>query len=238
MNVIILAGGLGTRLHEKTNKIPKPMVKIGRKPMLLHIIEYFQKFELNKFIVCSGYKSHYIKDYFVKNHKVLNSNTFKYKGSEVKTINTGIKTNTGERIYKVKEYLDKNFYITYGDGLSDVDLNQVRKVNEKYNSALTLSVGHPTSRFGEIKLKKNKVLEFNEKPLLKEWINIGYMYGNLNLLNYVKKGDVFEVDSMRRLLKNSELSAHKHEGNFFPVDNIRDLKQINNLLKKGNAFWV
>ena len=238
MNIVILAGGFGTRLHEKTNKIPKPMVNIGRKPILLHIVDYFLKFNCDNFIVCSGYKSSYISTYLEKNYRKLNRNTYKYKSAEIKVINTGVKTNTGGRIHAIKEYLDDDFFITYGDGLSNVNLDLVKKVNKKSETALTISVGHPTSRFGEIDIKNNKVTKFQEKPKLKGWINIGYMYGNLSLLDYLKKDDIFEVDTMNRLLKDSQLSAYKHNGEFFPVDNIRDLREINQIYRDKKAFWV
>ena len=238
MNVLILAGGYGTRLHEKTHKIPKPMVNIGRKPILLHIIDYFLKFNCQKFIICSGYKGNYITNYLDKNYKRINRQTFRYKNAEIKVINTGVKTNTGGRIYAIKEYLDDDFFITYGDGLSDVNLDMVKKLNKKNNTALTISVGHPSSRFGLINIKNSKVTEFKEKPKLKEWINIGYMYGNLKLLDYLKKDDIFEVDTMSRLVNAEQLSAHKHNGEFFPVDNMRDLREINKIFREKKAFWI
>ncbi len=238
MNVVILAGGYGTRLHEKTQKIPKPMVNIGRKPILLHIIDYFLKFNCLNFIVCSGYKSSYITNYLSKNYKKINRQTFIYKNAEIKVINTGIKTNTGGRIYQIKDYLDDDFFITYGDVLTDVNLDLVKKINKKNNTALTLSAGQPTSRFGLIDIKNAKVTEFKEKPKRKEWINIGYMYGNKKLLAYLKKDDVFEVDTMNRLVKSKQISAHKHSGEFFPVDNLKDLREINKIYKEGKAFWV
>ena len=238
MNVVILAGGYGTRLHEKTHKIPKPMVNIGRKPILLHIVDYYLKFNCRKFIVCSGYKSSYITNYLGKNYKKIDRQTFIYKGAEIKVINTGVKTNTGGRIFAIKEYLEDEFFITYGDGLSNVNLDLVKKVNKKNNTALTLSAGHPSSRFGIIDIKNGRVTDFREKPNLKEWINIGYMFGNLKLLDYLKKDDVFEVDTMNRLINDNQLSAHKHKGEFFPVDNMRDLREINKMYQEKEAFWL
>jgi len=238
MNVVILAGGFGTRLHEKTEKIPKPMVKIGRKPMMLHIAEYYMKFNQKRFIICTGYKSRNIKSFMQKNFKILNNNSFLYKDAEFKLINTGLNTNTGGRIHAIKQYLDNEFHITYGDGLSDVKINSVIKTNKQSKTALTISVGHPTSRFGEVSLKKNLVQSFNEKPKLTGWINIGYMFGNLKLFDFLESQDVFEVDTMNKLIKASNLTAFKHTGNFFPVDTLRDLKEVNKIYKNKKAFWL
>ena len=238
MNIVILAGGYGTRLHEKTEKIPKPMVNIGRKPMLFHIIDYYMKFDQKRFIICSGYKSNYIKKYMQNKFKGINTSSFLYKDAEIKLFNTGLNTNTGGRIHAVKEHLDNEFHITYGDGLSDVDVNSVMKLHNKSKTALTISVGHPTSRFGEVNIQKNIVKSFNEKPKLSGWINIGYMFGNRKLFNYLKNDDIFEIDTMNKLIKESELSAYKHTGNFFPVDNIRDLREANKIYKDRKAFWL
>ena len=170
--------------------------------------------------------------------KGINTNSFLYKDAEIKLFNTGLNTNTGGRIHAVQEYLDNEFHITYGDGLSDVDINSVMNLHSKSKTALTISVGHPTSRFGEVNIQKNIVKSFNEKPKLSGWINIGYMFGNRKLFNYLKSDDIFEIDTMNRLIKESELSAYKHTGNFFPVDNIRDLREANKIYKDRKAFWL
>ena len=172
MKTVLLCGGLGTRLAEETDNIPKPMVKNGGKPILSHIINYYLKFNFKEIIVCSGYKHEIIKDYF-KDHE------------NIKIINTGQQAQTGARIKKIKKLIgeDENFFMTYGDGLSNIDLHSLIDFHKKQNKIATLSAVRPLPRFGNITLKGDKVIEFKEKDSLKEgWINGGFFVLNEKFL--------------------------------------------------------
>ena len=166
MKVVIFAGGLGTRISEETDYVPKPMVKIGKQPILWHIIKYYSMFGISEFIICGGYKVNIIKDYFkkFKKDKIWN----------IKVINTGNGSNTGERLRRVKKHINGTFCLTYGDGLSNVDINKLIKFHKKNKSLVTLTTVKPTPHFGKIIFKGNKVTKFVEKDQKKEnWINGG-----------------------------------------------------------------
>ena len=163
--VVILAGGKGTRMREETEFIPKPMVKIGGIPVLEHIINYISKFKNFEFIICTGYKEEVIQDYFSGN---------KYRN--VKILPTGLETNTGGRIAKVKKYIEGDFVMTYGDGLADVDINKLIEFHQQHKKTATITVNKPVSRFGLVEFEKNgEVIKFIEKPTLDSYVNIGYM---------------------------------------------------------------
>ncbi len=167
MQLIIFAGGLGTRISEETDFIPKPMVKIGKKPILWHIMRYYSFFGFEDFVICGGYKINIIRDYFYKN-----KNKFDWK---IKVINTGKKSNTGERLKRVKKYIKNTFCLTYGDGLSNVNIYELINFHKKNKSVATLTTVRPIPHFGKIILKGDKVVKFYEKDQKKEsWINGGF----------------------------------------------------------------
>jgi glucose-1-phosphate cytidylyltransferase len=230
MKTVILAGGLGTRLSEETKKIPKPMVKLGGLPIILHIINYYKKFGYNEFIICSGYKRHVINNYFIDDHSV-------------DVINTGIKNESGSRLKKIKNYFkkDEDFFMTYGDGLSNINLKNLLKFHKKHKKIATLSAVRPLPRFGHLTIKGNKVVKFKEKDILSEgWINGGFFVLNSKIFNYIDNSNncIFEKKPLESLSKNRELMAYKHEKFWHPMDTLRDKNYLNDLLKKKEAPWL
>ena len=188
MQLVIFAGGLGTRISEETDYIPKPMVKIGKKPILWHIIKYYSVYGFSEFIICGGYKVNIIKDYFKKYEKDKTWN--------IKVINTGKNSNTGERLKRVKKYINSTFCLTYGDGLSNVNLDKLITFHKKNKSLVTLTTVKPAPHFGKIIFKGNKVINFLEKDQKREsWINGGFFVCEKKIFNYLtKQNTIFEKD--------------------------------------------
>jgi len=230
MKVVILAGGKGTRLAEYTKTIPKPMVKIGNLPILRHIINYYKSFGFNEFIIATGYKSNIISNYF-KSHKKL----------KVKVVNTGKETLTGLRIKKLEKFLkNETFMLTYGDGLSNVDIKKLLKVHKEKKKVLTLTAVHPPARFGEIEIKNGMVSKFDEKPQLqKGWINGGFFVCDKNIFKFLNKKNVMlERDPIQKLVKYKNLGVYKHKKFWFCMDTLRDKNVLEELLKKNKAPWI
>jgi len=228
MKVVILAGGKGTRIEEYTKVIPKPMIPIGKKPIIEHIINHYKKYNFNEFIIAAGYKSHIIKKYFEKKNF-----------DNVTVVNTGNNTLTGRRIYKLKKYIKKDaFMLTYGDGLSDINLKKLLQFHKKKNKTATMTIVHPPARFGEVEYKNNLVKSFEEKPQLqKGWINGGFFVFNNNIFNFLgKKNVMLEREPMQKLVKRKQLSAFVHKKFWFCMDNLRDKKVLDKLNRK-NPPW-
>jgi glucose-1-phosphate cytidylyltransferase len=230
MKVVILCGGLGTRISEETINKPKPMVKIGRLPILHHIINYYIKFNFTDFIILTGYKANIIKNYFAK--KNLNFNiTFLY---------TGEKTLTGERLLKIKKKFSKNetFLLTYGDGLSNVDIKSLIKFHFKHKQIATLTAVRPPARFGEIYLtKKNLIKNFVEKAQVStSWINGGFFVFNYKIFKFLKRKQMLEREPMSKLVGTKNLFAYSHTGFWQCLDTIRDKKILEEIYKKKNLL--
>lgn len=226
--VVILAGGRGTRMREMTDSLPKPMVEIGGKPVLEHLINYFESFQNFNFIICTGYKEEIIEKYFTKNNKFLN----------VKIISTGLDTNTGGRILQCKNLIKSKFIMTYGDGLSDININNLLDFNKHKNQIGTVSTTRPVSRFGLLETDKNdNVVKFIEKPILDSYINMGYMVFNKNVFDFIDGDEPFEKEPLKRLTLEKELNAYKHQGFFRPMDTYREYLELNELWKENNAPW-
>lgn len=238
MQLVILAGGLGTRISEETDYIPKPMVKIGSKPIVWHIIKYYIKFGFDDFIICGGYKHEVFKKFF--NNKNLKK-VFSIKNNiSLKTIFTGKSSNTGERIKRVKKYLDDQFCLTYGDGLSDVNLNSLIASHRKNKKALvTLTSVLPQPRYGKVKFKGSKICIFDEKLRENEkWINGGFFVCNKKMFSYFKKNNlIFESDILTKFAKKNLLYGFKHKGFWYCMDTLRDKRYLNSLWKKNKAPW-
>ena len=221
MKVIILAGGKGTRLAEYTNKIPKPMVKLNGRPIITYIIDHYLKFGVSQVLIAGGYKYTVLKQYFKKNKK---------KYPDVKVINTGINALTAKRIFKLKKNFKKNeiFFMTYGDGISDVNIKQLLKYNKRNNKICTLTAVRPPARFGELKITGNRVKTFNEKPQLKEgWINGGFFVVQNNVSDYIESDEtVFEKFPLEEISKKEGLMAYKHNGFWQCADTIRELELL------------
>ena len=225
MKVVILAGGFGTRIAEANG--PKPMVNIGNKPILYHIINYYKKFGYNDFIVALGYKGNFIKKKFKK-----------YKFN-IQFVDTGLNTMTGGRVKKLKKYLNnERFMLTYGDGLSNVNLSKLLKHHIASKKIATVTAVHPPARFGEIIIKSNRVTEFNEKIQSKQnWINGGFFVFEPEFLNYIKGDQIsLEAEPLTTISKKGLLAAYKHENFWQCMDTMKDKNYLEELWKK-KAPW-
>lgn len=232
MKIVILAGGKGTRLSQYTQKIPKPMIKIGNIPILSHIMRIFKHYGFNDFIIAGGYKINVIKKYY------KNSKEFK----NIKIIFTGKNSMTGGRILKLKKYLEKEklFFMTYGDGVANVDLKKLLIFHKKNNRIATLTAVRPPVKFGELDIKKNSIVKsFNEKPQIKQgWINGGFFVLNRKVFNYIEKSNtVFESSSLIKLVKKKQLAAYRHYGFWKCMDNLNEKNQIEKIYKKDKDIW-
>ncbi len=243
MKVVILAGGLGTRMSEYTKTIPKPMVKIGKFPIIIHIINLYIKYGFYDFLIAAGYKSNILKKYF-KN--------FKKSGKEFKTkifgktcniniVETGLKTLTGGRLKRVEKYLrnEKNFMFTYGDGISNVNINQLKQFHLKNNKLITVTAVRPPARFGELLLKGTKVMSFKEKPQVTNgWINGGFFVAKTSFLKLISKdSDILERAPLEKASKKRELLAYKHKGFWKCMDVKRDRDELQKIYKKNKFNW-
>ncbi len=227
MKVVILAGGFGTRISEYTNNIPKPMVPINKKPILIHIMEHYNRYGFKHFIVALGYKGNVIKNYF-KGKK------FKWK---VDLVETGINTMTGGRLKRLRKIIgDKTFMMTYGDGLSNVNLKKLLKFHTKNKKLVTLTAVRPPARFGAIKITGKKVKLFKEKDKVDEgWINGGFFVMEPKFLTYIKNDNTFlEKEPLERAGKNGELLAFKHNDFWQCMDTKRDKDNLEKILRNKN----
>ena len=250
MKVVILAGGLGTRISEETYNKPKPMIKIGKQPILWHIMKIYSKFGINNFIICGGYKINVIKDYFLKFKNNINfiygsnvkKNISNNKKWNVQLVNTGCKTNTGGRLKKVKNLLkDENFFFfTYGDGLANINLKKLLKFHKKNNTIVTLTAVTPPSRFGVLKFKGNKIIRFLEKrDFEKDYlVNGGFFIFSNKIFNYIKNdGTILEKETITNLTKKREISGYRHKGFWFSMDTQRDHAYLNELWSSKFPPW-
>jgi len=232
MKVVILAGGKGSRISFYTQKIPKPMIKIGNMPLLIHIMKIYNYYGFNEFIIAAGYKSKVIKDYFTRYKKFKN----------IRVIQTGVNSMTGERISKLKKFLEKdeNFLLTYGDGVSNLNLKSLIKFHLKHKKIATMTAVRPPVKFGELTMgKNNKVKKFVEKPQLnKGWINGGFFVLNRKIFKYLKGNNlVFEKKPLSKLCENNELRAYLHNGYWRCMDNLNEKKQLEEIYKKKKTIW-
>ena len=253
MKAVILAGGFGSRLSEETYIKPKPMVEIGGKPILWHIMKIYSFYGINEFIICCGYKGNVIKEFFSNYFLYLSDITFSMvdnsmevheKKSEpwkITLVNTGEDTMTGGRLLKVKKYLnDESFCFTYGDGLSNVDIKKLIENHEQSNTLATVTAVQPPGRFGMLSLGKNNLVDgFIEKPQGdNSWINGGFFVLKPGVFKYLKdETTVWEQDPLFNLSKNKELSFYKHFGFWQPMDTLRDKNFLESLWLKGKAPW-
>jgi len=230
-SAVILCGGLGTRLAEETKITPKPMVKIGKKPILCHIIDYYKFFGVKNFYLLTGYKSKFITDYFSGGYKKLN----------IKTIYTGKNSQTGGRLLRAQKFLksEDNFYLTYGDGLSNVNLRKLYNLHVKSNFFATVTAVRPPLRFGELNLKKNVVKNFYEKTTAKEsWISGGFFIFNYKIFDFLNNdATILEQKPIKSLINIRKLGAHKHNGFWQCMDTLREKIYLNKIWYKGKAPW-
>ena len=228
MKVVILAGGYGTRISEYSKTIPKPMIAINKKPIIVHIMEHYAKHGFNDFYIALGYKGSVIKEYF-KNKK------FKWN---INLIDTGLKTMTGGRLKRLKKFLGKEtFLMTYGDGLSDINLTKLLKFHNRNKKLVTLTAVRPPARFGAIKLKGNTVTTFKEKAKMDEgWINGGFFVIEPKFLDLIKNDQTFlEKEPLESAGKKDQLCAFKHNGFWQCMDTKRDKDKLEEILKNKKS---
>lgn len=236
MQVLILAGGFGTRLAEETDLIPKPMVHIGNKPILVHIMEYYASYGHTDFLIAAGYRSQVIRDYF-DNHKMKNEQESDWT---IQTVDTGLDTGTGGRIRKLRNELDDEFMMTYGDGLSNVDLDGLIQHHRNLGKIATVTAVRPPPRFGSLEHSNGIVTRFSEKsPQNAGWINGGFFYLHKEVCEYIEDDSLsFEGSPIDRLVRNKELTAFQHQGWWQPMDTLRDKRTLELIWQQGSAPWI
>ena len=253
MKVIILSGGFGTRISEYTSIIPKPMIRIGGKPIIEHIMGIYSKFGHKDFYLALGYKSEVIKEYFY-NYAFLNSNfqinlrdgkVFPYEKNKkdwsIKLIDTGINTMTGGRLKRLKKYIgDETFLLTYGDAVTDLNINKVLEFHKKHGRMVTVTGVRPPARFGELTISEtNEVIEFKEKPNTHAgWINGGFFVIEPEFLNYIENDNtILEKEPLEKVAKNNQLMAFLHDGFWHCIDTKRDKDNLEEFIKSGKKIW-
>lgn len=256
MDVIILCGGKGSRLSEETVLKPKPMVEIGDMPILWHIMKTYSSFGYKRFILALGYKASYIKEYFY-NFRIsqsdfsLNLNpeiepTFFNKSEDedwdITFVDTGLETLKGGRIKRLEKYIKSDsFHLTYGDGVSDINISELVKFHKSHNKMGTVTAVHPPSRFGEMALNNNSVTNFDEKPQMQTgYINGGFFVFEKEMLDYLTTDEDcdFEFGPLQEIVTNNQLKAFKHNGFWQPMDNIRERNYLDNLIRTNKAPWI
>jgi len=252
MKVIILAGGFGTRLSEYTESIPKPMVSVGGKPILWHIMNTYAKFGHKDFYIALGYKAEVIKEYFL-NYKVLNSDFTVDLGSgritphqqdvhdwKVTLVDTGLDSMTGGRVKRMKDFIgNEPFLLTYGDGVADIDIEALVKFHKSHGKMVTVSAVHPGARFGELDINDNIVNTFKEKPQVTQgWINGGYFVANPDFFDLIKDDStILEKEPLEKVAQMGELMSYQHNGFWQCMDTKRDRDSLEDLWNNGDAPW-
>ncbi|MFN2498989.1 MAG: glucose-1-phosphate cytidylyltransferase [Pyrinomonadaceae bacterium] len=251
MKAVILAGGRGSRISEETDSKPKPMIEVGGRPILWHIMKVYSAHGIQDFIVCCGYKGYLIKEYFANYFLHMSDVTFDMKNNQMKIhqnyaepwqvtlVDTGTDTMTGGRLKLVRSYLDdENFCFTYGDGLADLDIAALLDFHNQHGGLATVTSVQPPGRFGALVVDGNKVVSFEEKPQSGGWINGGFFVLNPKVIDYIEGDDtLWEREPMERLATDGQLSTYFHRGFFQPMDTLRDKNQLEELWDSGKAPW-
>lgn len=254
MKVVILCGGMGTRLREYTENIPKPLVEVGGKPILWHIMKLYSSFGFNDFILCLGYKGDMIKQYFM-DYKSWKNKDFTLhldkKGHveehdhpeedwKITFVDTGLETNTGGRIKKIQKYISEDtFFATYGDGLANINLNDLFQHHQQKQKIGTITCVQPLSQFGVIEINEDgSISHFKEKPPLGHWVNGGFFVFNKEIFNYIDENCVLEKEPFERLSREGKLGAYKFNEFWKCMDTFKDSQDLNTLWKNGNAPWT
>ena len=254
MKVVILAGGFGTRLSEESYLKPKPMIEIGERPILWHIMKIYSHYAFNDFIICLGYKGYYIKEYFAHYFLHESDMTFDFSNGnqqiihnqsvepwKVTLVNTGLETKTGGRIKKVRPYIgDETFMMTYGDGVADVDIKDLLKFHKSHGRIATITAAQPVGRFGALNLSDDNIVDvFKEKPRGDlSWVNAGFFILESKVFDYISDDDTFfEREPLENLSRDRELVAYKHFGFWHPMDTLRDKNHLESLWQSGKAPW-
>jgi glucose-1-phosphate cytidylyltransferase len=255
MKVAILCGGLGTRLREETEFRPKPMVEVGRRPILWHIMKTYAHYGFSEFVLCLGYRGNVIKEYFL-NYEAMNNDfsislgsgnsvephgAHEEQGFRVTLADTGPDTMTGGRIKRIQRYIDGDtFMVTYGDGLADVNITKLLDFHRAHGKLATMTAVHPVSRFGVVGIDdRQQVQTFVEKPRTDGWINAGYFVFHRRVFDHLTGGDgcIMEREPMARLAADGQLMAYPHDGFFFAMDTYRDFEALNKMWDSGDVPW-
>jgi len=254
VKVVILCGGLGTRLREETEFRPKPLVEIGSRPVLWHIMKAYAHYGFQQFVLCLGYRGNMIKDYFL-NYEAMNSDftitlgqksqilldgVHQEQGFQVTLADTGLETMTGGRIKRIAKYVGKDtFMATYGDGISDVNIGRLLEFHRSHGRLATLTSVRPVLRFGAVEIgEESRVLEFMEKPVSEGWINAGFFVFNPGIFDYLTGDDcILERGPLERLAREGQLAAYRHEGFFYAMDTYRDYQHLSQIWASGKAPW-
>jgi glucose-1-phosphate cytidylyltransferase len=252
MKTVILAGGFGTRLAEKTGDVPKPMIEIGGKPMLWHIMNIYASYGHDEFILALGYKAEVVKEYFLNFYAINNDitldleegHTVVHEGNQphwkIHLIDTGIATQTGGRIKRLKDWIgNETFLLTYGDGVSNIDIEKLIAFHKSHGKLATVTAVHPPARFGGLVLNGNQVTSFSEKNQSTEgWINGGFFVLEPEVLNYIAGDDtLWEREPLEQLALQGELMAHYHDGFWQPMDTLREHRLLESMWESGQAPW-
>lgn len=253
MKVLLLAGGFGTRLSEETDVRPKPMVEVGGKPILWHIMKMYSQHGFNEFVILLGYKGYYIKEYFANYFLHQSDVTIDLSTNEMKIhkntsepwtvtlLDTGLHTMTGGRVKRAQDIVgNEPFMLTYGDGVSDVNISELVEFHKSHGKSITMTSVQPDGRFGALELDGTNVTNFLEKPKGDgAWINGGFFVCEPKVFDYIQDGDptVFEQSPLQNLALDGELMAYKHHGFWKCMDSLNDKKQLNEMLETGNALW-
>lgn len=252
MKLVILAGGKGTRLSEETSLKPKPMINIGNMPIIWHIMKHYSCYGINEFVICCGYKANIIKNFFSNYSTYYSDVTLDYSSDKIivhkkriedwkiTLVDTGEDTLTGGRILRIKKYVNDNFCLTYGDGLSNIDIKKLINFHYKHKKIATVSIVKPLARFGSVEIdSKNKVMNFREKYQSKQdWINGGFFVLRKEIFRYLKNDNtIFEQEPMQRLAKQQQLMAYKHQGFWQPMDTLREKQYLEMLWHNNKAPW-
>ena len=254
MKAVILAGGLGTRLSEETNMKPKPMVEIGNRPILWHIMKIYSAHGINDFIICCGYKGYLIKEYFANYFLHMSDVTFNMKDNSMKVhnnnsepwnvtlIDTGDHTLTGGRLKKVREYVkdEESFCFTYGDGIGNINIKELINFHKQHGKLATLTATRPPGRYGALEFGDNNIVKsFKEKPEGKgSWINGGFFVLHPSVIELIKDDQTsWEVEPLKRLAEQNQLKAYKHKGFWQPMDTLREKNLLNELWNTKKALW-
>lgn len=249
---VILAGGLGTRISEESHLKPKPMIEIGHKPILWHILKIYTAYGINEFIICGGYKEYVIKEYFSNYFLHMTDVTFDTSNNEIEVhhkraepwkitiVDTGLNTMTGGRLKRIRNYVkDETFCMTYGDGVSDVNILDLLKFHRKHGSLATVTAVQPSARFGALDIVSDHVTSFTEKPKGDGvWINGGFFVLEPGVFDFIE-GDstVWERNPLEQLAAENQLTAYKHHGYWHAMDTLRDRMHLEELWTTGNASW-
>ncbi|MDB4435526.1 glucose-1-phosphate cytidylyltransferase [bacterium] len=251
MKAVILAGGLGTRLSEETSLKPKPMVEIGGRPILWHILKIYSSHGINDFVICAGYKGYIIKEYFANYFLHMSDVTFDMANNSMEVhqknaepwrvtiVDTGDETMTGGRIKRIAPYLDGPFCLTYGDGVGDIDITASIEFHRTSGLLATLAGVQPPGRFGSLQLDENRVISFIEKPLGDgSWINGGFFILEPEVIDYVSDDTtIWEREPLEKLAADRQLGIYRHQGFWRPMDTLRDKHELESLWEKGKAAW-